>query len=158
MDISTVRPKVAQLTFQLLGRSVHPELFHNFKTHFIRREDYTARIDITTDGHVIRWTGGKTTLTEITSSTHQLVPQGRRLFAHPLHNTGQDSIEYREGIGYSYRYELERVPAEMFWLIQEQLKSAGDRHELIQVFDSSGRIAIGGQTAAGTAAVCTPIA
>ena len=144
MDISTVRPKVAQLTFQLLGRSVHPELFHNFKTHFIDREEYSARIDITADGHVIRWTGDNTTLTEIASSTHQLVPQGRRLFSLPLRDTGQDSLAYREGIAYDYRYELERVPAEMFWMIQQQLKSAGDRHELIQVFDSSGRIAIGG--------------
>ncbi len=144
MDISTVRPKVAQLTFQLFARSVHPELFHIYKTHHIRRDSYTARIDITADGHVITWTGDDTTLTEIASSTHQLVPQSRRVFSTPLRDSHSDCIELREGIAYKYDYELERVPAEMFWMIQQQLGEATKNHELIQVFDSSGRIAIGG--------------
>lgn len=144
MEISTVRPKVAQLTFQLLGRSVHPELFQIYKSKLIQRDEYTARIYITTDGHAVSWTAGKSTLTEIASSTHQPVPQGRHIFSVPLRHTGSDSIRPREGIDYKYQYELERVPAEMFWMIQQQLGESSKNHELIQVFDSSGRIAIGG--------------
>lgn len=144
MDISTVRPKVAQLTFQLLSRSVHPELFQIQKSHFIQRESYSARIDITSDGHVIRWTADKLTLTEIASSTLQSVPQGRHIFAVPLRDLGKDSIRIREGIDYKYEYELQRVPAEVFWMIQQQLEQSSQSHELIHVFDASGRIAIGG--------------
>lgn len=145
MEISTVRPKVAHLTFQLLGRSVHPELFQIYKTKYIEREEYTARIHITTDGHCVSWTAGKSTLTEVASSSHQLVPQGRHVFSVPLRNSGTDSVSIREGISYKYEYELERVPAEMFWMIQQQLGESKN-HELIQVFDSSGRIAIGGMS------------
>ena len=144
MDISTVRPKVAQLTFQLLGRSAHPELFQIYKTHRIERDNYKARIDITADGHVISWTAGKTTLTEIASSMHQPVPLERRVFAVPLRDAGGDTIEYCPGVTYKYEYQLERVHSEMFWMIQQQLGDASKNHELIQVFDSSGRIAIGG--------------
>lgn len=144
MDITTVRPKVAQLTFQLLGRSVHPELFHIYKTHRVERDNYRARIDITADGHVVSWTADNSTLTEIASSAHQLVPQGRKIFATPLRDSARDTVECRPGIGYKYEYELERVPSEMFWMIQQQLGDASKNHELIQVFDSSGRIAIGG--------------
>jgi hypothetical protein len=144
MDISTVRPKVAQLKFQLLGRSVHPELFQNYKTKFIERDRYRARIDITTDGHVISWTVDNTTVTEIASSTHQPVPQGRRLFELPLRNSASNSVQVREGIRYKYDFELERVPAEMFWMMQQQLRNSSSSHELIQLFDASGRIAIGG--------------
>ncbi len=144
MDISTVRPKVAQLTFQLLGRSAHPELFHSYKSHRIERENYKARIDITADGHVISWTAGKTTLTEIASSMHQPVPLERRIFALPLRDSGSDTIEYHSGLIYKYEYHLERVQSEMFWMIQQQLGDTSKNHELIQVFDSSGRIAIGG--------------
>lgn len=144
MDISTVRPKVAQLTFQLFGRSVHPELFHVYKSQSIGRENYSARIDITADGHVISWSAGNTTLTEIASSTHQLVPQTRKIFAIPLRDSGRDRIACRDGVNYKYDYELERVPAEMFWMIQQQLGEASKNNDLIQVFDSSGRIAIGG--------------
>lgn len=144
MDISTVRPKVAQLTFQLLGRSVHPELFHIYKSHSIHRQQYSARLYITADGHVISWTAGGTTLTEVAASMHQALPVGRRMFALPLRDSGSDSIEIRPGLTYKYAYQLERVPSEMFWMIQNQLGDASQNHELIQVFDSSGRIAIGG--------------
>jgi hypothetical protein len=144
MDISTVRPKVAQLTFQLLARSVHPELFHTYKTQRICRDNYSARIDITADGHVISWSAGSTILTEVASSSHQLVPQSRRVFSTPLRDSGRDTLDCLDRVAYKYEYELERVPSEMFWMIQQQLGETSKNHELIQVFDSSGRIAIGG--------------
>lgn len=144
MDISTVRPKVAQLTFQLLGRSVHPELFHIYKSQQLARENFSARIFVTTDGHVVSWTAGNSTLTEVVSSSHQLVPKGRHLFSIPLRHSAGDTLPIRDGIEYKYDFELERVPAEMFWMIQKQLGESSKDHELIQVFDSSGRIAIGG--------------
>ncbi len=146
MDISTVRPKVAQLTFQLLGRSMHPELFQSFKVKRIQREHYQCRIDITTDGHVISWTANGSTLTEVASSIHQPVPAERRIFAVPLRDSGSDVIRYYANSSYKYEYQLERVPSEMFWMIQQQLGDASQQHELIQVFDSSGRIAIGGMS------------
>ena len=144
MDISTVRPKVAELTFQLFGRSVHPELFHIYKTHRIQRDNYTAQLHITADGHMINWTAGKHTLTEIASSVHQPLPSNRRLLAVPLRDVGQDVLATSDPIEYRYEYALERVPAEMFWMIQKQLGESCKNHELIQLFDSSGRIAIGG--------------
>lgn len=144
MDISTVRPKVAQLTFQLLSRSVHPELFHIYRTQTVEREKYSARIEITSDGHVVRWNSGKTVLTEIASSTLQPVPQGRHVFSQPLLDSHEDSIEIVDGVRYEYEYELQRVPAEMFRMIQQQLRDTGETHDLFQLFDASGRIAIGG--------------
>ncbi|MCA9132439.1 MAG: DUF2617 family protein [Planctomycetales bacterium] len=144
MDVSTVRPKVAQLTFQLLGRSVHPELFHIYKSQRIDRHNYTAQLDITADGHVIRWTAGNATLTEVAASMHQLLPQGCKILATPLRNAGSDVIRCHESMLYKYEYELERVPSQMFWMIQQQLEGASKNHELLQVFDSSGRMAIGG--------------
>lgn len=144
MEISTVRPKVAQLTFQLLARSVHPELFQAYKVKRVEREGYSATISITTDGHVVSWTAGKQTLTEIASSCHQPVPQGRQVFSVPLRHTARDEIEALPGIDYRYSFELEHVPAEMFWSMQKQLGDAAHEHELIHVFDASGRIAIGG--------------
>lgn len=144
MDISTVRPKVAELTFQLLGRSVHPELFQIHKSQRVEREAYQARIDITSDGHVVQFAFGGTTFTEIASSTLQLVPQGRHVFSVPLRDRGKDVVELREDCVYEYEYELQRVPKQMFWMIQNQLKDSNETHELIHVFNSSGRIPIGG--------------
>lgn len=144
MDTSTARPKVAQLTFQLLGRSVHPELFHIYKTHRIEREQFSARIDITADGHVVTWAAGESLLTEIASSAHQLVPATNRLLALPLRHRAQDSVSVGKSFQYKYKFELERVSATMLLSIQKQLSEASKDHELIHVFDSNGRIAIGG--------------
>jgi hypothetical protein len=144
MDISTVRPRVAELAFQVLGRSVHPELFHVHKSHRIERDNYTAQIHITADGHVITWQAGKQVLTEITSSIHQPVPSSRRILSEPFRDKQDRGIVRETGIEYRYEYALERVPEEMFWMIRQQLVEYQGQHELLQVFDSSGRIAIGG--------------
>ncbi len=146
MDTSTVRPKVAELTFQLFGRSAHPELFHIYKSHRIQRDNYTAQLHITADGHMITWVSGTHTLTEITSSVHQPLPSTRRLLSVPLRTAGQDTLAVSEGIEYRYEYALERVPPEMFWMIQQQLGESCKHHELIQFFNSSGRVDIGGMS------------
>ena len=93
MDVFTVRPKVAQLTFQLLARSVHPELFHIFRSQTIVRDRYSARINITADGHSITCTSGKATYTEVASSTHQLLPGGPRIVSAPLTRRLKDRIQ-----------------------------------------------------------------
>lgn len=146
MSISTIRPKVAQLTFQFFNRSLHPELFQVAKSHHIDRDVFSAIIDITHDGHVIRFTSGNTTLTEVAASVHQPLPKSRRLLLNPLSEKCSESIECRGGIVYNYEHELERVKPELFWLIQQQLGESAKSHELIQVFDSSGRMAIGGMS------------
>ena len=46
----SVRPKVAELAFQVYGRSLHPELFDIFETRSIERGEYKATIGITRDG------------------------------------------------------------------------------------------------------------
>ncbi len=144
MDVSTVRPKVAQLALQLLGRSVHPELFSSYRTQRLERKAYSVALHITSDGHVISWRHGKTTLTEVAASTHQLLPEGRRLLHRPLLSAHKEEIDYTGGIRYTCEFSAERVPAEMFWMIQKQLGDARKEHEMIHEFDSSGRIAIGG--------------
>ena len=63
--VLTVRPKVAELSFQLYGRSLHPELFTVFQSRSISRGGYEARIDITSAGHLITWRYQGLTLTEV---------------------------------------------------------------------------------------------
>ena len=75
----SVRPKVAELTFQLYGRSLHPELFQIFKTAKIERGGYAARVDITSAGHIVTWRYGGLTLTEVAASAQHPLPQKRAL-------------------------------------------------------------------------------
>ena len=144
MTVTTIRPRVSELTFQVFGRALHPELFQVFKSSQFSRSNFSATVDITSDGHRITWTSGTVTLTEVAASARQLLPQRRRLAAHSLEGKLAERLEYHMGVQYRYEYALERVPAEMFWMIQHQLGETAKNHELIQVFQNSGRMAIGG--------------
>ena len=74
----SVRPKVAELSFQLFGRALHPELFEVHKTRTVERGEFTARLDITTAGHVITWRYRGLTLTEVAASAQHPLPERRR--------------------------------------------------------------------------------
>ena len=72
----SVRPKVAELVFQLYGRTLHPELFEVFGTQTIQRGDYRARVSITSAGHVVSWQYKGLVLTEVAQTLRRAVRMG----------------------------------------------------------------------------------
>ena len=101
----SVRPKVAELAFQLYGRSLHPELFEVFETREIERGGYTAKIDITTAGHVVTWRYGGITLTEVACSAQHPLPKKRRLMSYKLNGERSDCVKCRGGVSYQVSFQ-----------------------------------------------------
>jgi hypothetical protein len=141
--VLTVRPKVAELVFQLYGRPLHPELFEVFSSSQVQRENYEAKIDITGTGHVVTWRHAGLTLTEVATAAHHPLPERRRLMDYRLKGQRSDRVECRGGVSYQVEFQLEPVEPEIFWTLQEELAHNGLRQGLLQRFDSSGRIALG---------------
>jgi Protein of unknown function DUF2617 len=141
--VLSVRPKVAELAFQLFGRALHPELFDVHKSRSLERGDYTARIEITTAGHVVTWRYRGLTLTEVACSAQHPLPERRRLLSYRLKGERSDRVECRGGIVYQTSFQLESVSPELFWTFKEELNRDGDKQGLIHTFDSSGRMALG---------------
>lgn len=139
----SVRPKVAQLSFQLYGRSLHPELFEVHKTRIVDRGGYEARIEITSAGHVVTWRYQGITLTEVAASSQHPLPQRRRLLKYKLEGERRDEVECRGGVKYHVNFGLERVEPEVFWTLQSELAKSSERNGMLHTFDSSGRIALG---------------
>ncbi len=139
----TVRPKVAEMTFQLYGRPLHPELFVVYKTCTIERSDYTAKIDITSAGHVVTWRHAGLTLTEVAASARQPLPKMRRLMAYNLKGHRADRMECRGGARYQMNFDLEPTEPDVFWTLQQALALEGQRQGMLHRFDSSGRMALG---------------
>ncbi|MCU0961963.1 MAG: DUF2617 family protein [Pirellulaceae bacterium] len=139
----SARPKVAELTFQLYGRALHPELFQVYKSQVVARGSYMARIEITSAGHVITWRYGGLTLTEVAASQQHPLPQKRRLLAYTLRGERTDRVECRGGVTYHTGFQLEPVAPDIFWMFQEELAHDGQRRGLLHRFDASGRIALG---------------
>ena len=138
-----VRPKVAELVFQLYGRPLHPELFEVYGSRVVRRGEYEARISITTAGHVVTWRRNALTLTEVATSAHFPLPQKRRLLSYKLKGERTDRMECRGGASYQVNFQLESVDPEVFWTFQQELNQAGERNGMLHRFHSSGRMALG---------------
>ena len=144
----TVRPRVAELVFQLFGRPLHPELFKIYDSRVEKRGDYEARIDITSAGHVVTWRYGGMTLTEVAAAAHHPLPEKRRLMSYSLKGQRSDRVECRGGVRYEMSFQLEAVEPEVFWNFQQELSEDGLRqrskeHCMLHKFDSSGRMALG---------------
>jgi len=141
--VLTVRPKVAELVFQLYGRPLHPELFQVYDSRSISRGNYEARIEITSAGHVVTWRYGGLTLTEVAAAAQHPLPEKRRLMSYALKGERSDHVECRGGVRYEMSFQLESVDPEVFWTFQEELAADGGRKGLFHKFDASGRIALG---------------
>jgi hypothetical protein len=141
--VLSVRPKIAELVFQLYGRSLHPELFEVYRCRQIERNGYTANVQITSAGHVVTWQYQGLTLTEVATSAHHPLPERRRLMVHPLKGSQSQRLECRGGVRYEVEFSLEPVDAEAFWTFQKELALSGARQGLVHHFESSGRFGLG---------------
>ncbi len=139
----SIRPKVASLALQVFARSLHPELFQVYRTQTIERKNFQARVDITRDGHVVTFCSDTVTLSEVACSTHQLLPQKRRLLFENLRGKTKETIEAAKGIRYTTEFEMEHVGPDLFALMQSELGGRQRELDLLHIFDSSGRIAMG---------------
>ncbi len=139
----TVRPKVAQLMFQLYRRALHPELFQVYQTCTIERGSYTAKIDITSGGHVVTWRHGGLTFAEVAAAAHHPLPKMRRLFSYSLKGQRSDRVEVEGQACYQMSFQLEPAEPEVFWTFQQELLADGLRHGMLHRFDASGRIGMG---------------
>jgi len=141
--VLSVRPKIAELTFQLFGRALHPELFKVYSSRTVTRGDYAATINITSAGHVVTWRHQGLTLTEVAAAANHPLPQKRRLIAYQLKGQRSDHVKCRGGATYDVSFSLEPVEPEAFWTFQQELSLDGTGHGLLHKFDSSGRMALG---------------
>jgi hypothetical protein len=141
--VLSIRPAIAEHSLFLFGRSIHPELFQVFRTKHVQRTKYSARIDITGDGHVITFVRNHSVLSEVVCSRNQPLPQRRRLSASPLRGKYNQKLERQSAIRYKTECERESVSPDIFWTFQSQLQKADSGNELIHMFDPSGRIAYG---------------
>ena len=139
----SVRPKVAELVFQLYSRPLHPELFEVHNSCKVAPGNFDARIDITTAGHLVTWYYEGLTLTEVCTSAHHPLPQKRRLMSYRLLGERSDQVQCRDGAVYRMNFQLEKVEADVFWTFQEELCADSRREGLLYRFDSSGRMALG---------------
>lgn len=143
MALLSARPKISELVFGLYGRSLHPELFQIHSSRRLERDHFSARIDITSAGHVIMFKTGQHVFTELATSAHHELPLRRRLLSQKLSSKFEDRIECEGGVQFEYQFHLDRTTPEIFLAMNKAFLDRRDMEGLIHQFESSGRVQLG---------------
>jgi len=141
--VLSVRPKIAELVFQLYGRSLHPELFEIHQSRTIKRGGYEATVQITSAGHLVHWQYQGLILTEVAAAAQNPLPQLRRLMSYRLKGERADRVEIGAGVNYEMQFSLEPADHEKFAAYQRELTLQSTRRGMLQRFAPSGRFDAG---------------
>lgn len=139
----TVRPRITDLSFHLFGQEVHPELFEVCARRLVERDQYSLEINITPDGHAIRFWHDNLVLTEVNASAHHPLPTLQELLKHPIAGKQKNQLRFADRIDYQTCVEIETVNPKLFVAVQQQLDQKVDTHGLVHRFGANGRLKFG---------------
>src|SRR6478735_7370219 len=97
MNAFLIRPRVAELVFQLYGKPLHPELFDILAVRRFQREDYELRLWITRTGHVLTFENDDVLLTEVADADQEFSDK-RRLLRYPMRGEHSGRLQCSHGI------------------------------------------------------------
>jgi len=139
MSVSFARPDVSELTFQVFGRSVHPELTTVFARREFRHAAYTAELLICEAGHMVGFRSHDSTVTEIATTGDHPLPRRLRSFRQRLNGNRHRSVRFAHGVLYEVSFHVERLDPEVYLNFHHELLIDSGRVELAHSFPASTR-------------------
>ena len=125
-----VRPRVADLQFRLYDRPLHPELFDAVAARRVEKNGVRVTVRLTPTGHVLEWTDGAVTLTELTATDGPDLPERGRRLGHRL-GGGRGGRCDLGRVRYQVSSQVEVLPPEQFVRAHEELRADGARKGLV---------------------------
>jgi hypothetical protein len=141
MNALLVRPRVADLVFQLYGRPLHPELFDILSARKVQRADFELRIWITRTGHVITWENEDVLLTEVADADQAFSDQ-RRFLSYRLRGEHSGRFAACNNIVYQTNFVVETLPEEIFLRLHDEILADGDKRGFLHNFQPNHRLGI----------------
>jgi hypothetical protein len=141
MGVHFLRPRVADLVFQLYGRPLHPELFDILAMRKIQREDYELTVRITRTGHVISWGNRDVHLTEVAAGDQPL-PEQRRLLQYRLRGEHSGTVSCAGGVCYQMNFQVEVLTPEIYFHVHDEILADGSKRGLLHNFQPDHRLAL----------------
>ncbi len=141
MNALLVRPRVAELVFQLYGRPLHPELFDILCVRTFEREGYRLRIWITRTGHVITFEHDDVLLTEV-ADVEQALSEQRRFLSYRLRGEHGGKFQACNGIVYHTNFQVESLPELIFLHVHNEILADSGKRGILHNFQPNHRLAI----------------
>lgn len=114
MGVSFGRSRVADLSFQVFRRSLHPEWFATRAFRRVTHVAWGADIRIIEGGHAIHFHGGPIVLTEVLSGPETVLPEPGLLYHAPVRRERSTHLCPGGTIEYQSCFEVEHVDPEIF--------------------------------------------
>ncbi len=141
MKGSSDRPRVADLSFRVFGRPIHPDWFAVRSHRRIAVDDWVADIRIVEGGHAIVWRSGGVRLTEALAGPSTELPEDGLLFRSPVRRERDAALRPGGGTEYRACLEVERVDAEVFAHLCDEMALDASRDRLFHRADGPSRMA-----------------
>jgi hypothetical protein len=142
MAVPSIRPRVADLIFQLYSRPLHPELFEILAARKIQRDDYQLTVQITRTGHLLTWERAGVYLTEVAGAADQLLPEKSRLLSYRVRGEHTDSLKCPGGISYQMCFQVETLAPEIFLHVHDEIVADGGKRGLLCNFQPERRLSL----------------
>lgn len=140
MTVGFARPDASQLSFHMFERAVHPELFDVYAEARLTADDFAAAIRICEAGHLVEFRRGEHVVTEVTGHARQELPRRGLNLEYRLRGNRDTSVELPGGIRFHYSGHVEKLAAEVFAEIQQELQWDVPRALLSYEFPSVHRL------------------
>jgi hypothetical protein len=142
MGVQLLRPRVADLVFQVYGRPLHPELFEILAMRKVQREDYELTLRITRTGHVITWENRSLHLTEVAAAQDQTLPESRCLLNYRLRNEHTATLPCSQGVNYQVSFQVEVLAPEIYLHVHDEILADGGKRGFLHNFHAHNRLAL----------------
>jgi Protein of unknown function DUF2617 len=141
MGSSLSQSRVADLSFQVFGRGLHPDWFTVRSHRRVALDGWQADIRIVDGGHTILWRSGDLLLTEVLAGPSMMLPEHGLLFHSPVRHERAAVLRPRAGVEYQTCFEVERVDAEVFTHLCDEMTLDAHRDRLFHRSADANRMA-----------------
>lgn len=140
MGVSSGRSRVADLSFQVFGRVVHPDWFRARAHRRVIQEGWQADIRLIEGGHAIGWSSGSTRLTEVLAGPETQLPEPGLLYHSAVRHERSARLRQGDRAEYQTCFDVERIDLELFRHLCDEM-SLDARKGLFHKWSTGNRLA-----------------
>jgi len=128
------KQSVASLNLVLYNRALHPELFDIYHDCSIVESYFDASIWVTGCSHVIRFSVGDLSITEVIAEADDELPERGLVASFRCRGEKQHQYDHETGVRYMMNLQTESVSEKVYAKVHADLSSSGDKRGLFVPF------------------------
>ncbi len=140
MGVSSGRSRVADLSYQIFGRVLHPDWFAVRRHRRYSQAAWEADVRIIEGGHAIIWNAGGVRLSEVLAGPETRLPEPGLLYHATLRHEQSTALRPGEQTEYQTCFAVERIDAQIFAHLSDELLLDASREGLFHRFRPTNRM------------------